>query len=521
METERVSPLHYPIEEYCFLSDMQIPKFAANDVKLEEMLENAEIKEIEEISKFIISTYGLKNLKIPLHQILYFSNKNTKKLEFYADLLITIQHALDYVINPIDIGKRNGKLLRLLFTKEFYSRKQIKDACENYTVVINNKKTYRPLYFYFAQEFGLYEKDAHYFGIKDNYIKKLKEDDYYLWNEIIENDYETHSVQYAIMNDDEVLLSHWIREKYELDDKIELNSFSGLYRKETIEIHHACALFGAEKCFKYLVDEGIECDANVCDFAAKGGNLNILKMCANHSSHDFTNTFASACYSHNKEAVDFVLSNGAVVCDIKEVVASNYVLGVLFVLGRTDEIPGEALHNALVNEHRIVARILLDELCDVSYKTNSQRSCVHEAAELAYIEILKKLKEGSARFMEPDVVGTVPLHLAVKSHDFECFKFVLNESEKVINALDDFGSPLHYAARYDFEEAVVTLIESGADVNIAGAGGYTPLHIASKKNFSSIVRILKEHGAQMDAKSEKGHTGYRLTTSKYVKGLYN
>ena len=523
-EEEKVAPLHFPVEKYDLLENVVVPDFAFADEKLQEYLENINSELIPEISQFIAKEFTKKKIRIVLDQILFYSNLRVKRNEIYADLLINLQKEIDIVFDPITIGKSNGLLLRTLYKKGVYTKQQIKDSCQSYTVVKNNK-TYRPLYFYFAPEFGLYLKDAHYYGINEEYLNKLKEDEWYLWNEVITYGYETHSVQYAIKYDDFIAFQQCMG-SYGPDDTIELNKFEGLLRGQSIKISHACALFGAEKCFRFVIDDGCMFNSELCDWAARGGNMDILRLCKLQEDFTFENSYKYACLGNNKEAADFVLQNGGEACDITEIAQTNFVLGIIFVLGYTESVPAEALHNALINGFRTTARLLLLEECGITYKTNSNRTIVHEAADHAYLEILVLLKERLADFLVADVVGTVPLHLAARAKDIDCLTLVLGESTQpsrgsVINALDDFGSPLHYACRYGFEEGCIKLVEAGADVNIAGAGGYTPLHIASKKNYETIVRYLKEKGAQMDAKSAKGHIGRRLTNSYYVKGLYN
>ena len=523
-EEEKIPPLHFPVEKYDDLASVVVPDFAFNDAKLQDYLEEINDDLIPEITSFISKEFGKKKIKIVLDQILFYSNLRIKRNEIYSKLLISLQSELDIAFNPIDIGKENGLLLRTLYKKGVYSKQQIKDACQSFTVVKNNK-TYKPLYFYFAEEFGLFLKDAHYFGISEKYLEKLKEDDWYLWNEIITYGYETHSIQYAIKYDDFIAFQQAMG-TYGADDFIELNTFEGLNRGMSIKVSHAAALFGAEKCFKFILQDGCMFNNELCNWAARGGNLNILEMCKLQEDFDFNGSFIHACQNNNKEAADYVLKNGAEICDINEIAKTNFVLGLVFVLGSTESIPGEALHNALFYDHRTIARLLLLEECSISYKTNSNRTLVHEAADKAFYEILLLLKERLADFTVADSVGTTPLHLAARAKDIDSFNLVLAESSSpargsVVNALDDFGSPLHYACRYGFEEACIKLVAAGADVNIVGSGGYTPLHIASKKNYESIVRFLKEKGAQMDAKSTKGHIGRRLTNSYYVKGLYN
>ncbi len=55
-------------------------------------------------------------------------------------------------------------------------------------------------------------------------------------------------------------------------------------------------------------------------------------------------------------------------------------------------------------------------------------------------------------------------------------------------------------------ETVRTLIEQGADVNMAQAGGYTPLHQAAASGLVEVVKILLEAGAKPDMRCDQGKT---------------
>jgi uncharacterized protein len=55
-------------------------------------------------------------------------------------------------------------------------------------------------------------------------------------------------------------------------------------------------------------------------------------------------------------------------------------------------------------------------------------------------------------------------------------------------------------------ETVGILIEQGADVNMAQAGGYTPLHQAAASGLVEVVRILLEAGAKPAMRCDQGKT---------------
>lgn len=60
---------------------------------------------------------------------------------------------------------------------------------------------------------------------------------------------------------------------------------------------------------------------------------------------------------------------------------------------------------------------------------------------------------------------------------------------------DDAWRPLHLATLLNYEEAVIWLIDNGANVTAQTAQGWTALDIASANEHTAIVAILRENGA--------------------------
>jgi len=60
-------------------------------------------------------------------------------------------------------------------------------------------------------------------------------------------------------------------------------------------------------------------------------------------------------------------------------------------------------------------------------------------------------------------------------------------------------TPLHAPIYASDEQAVVALLDAGADVNAAGEDAYTPLHAAIAQADSRLARHLTDRGASWDA----------------------
>ncbi|XP_064106314.1 transient receptor potential channel pyrexia-like [Macrobrachium nipponense] len=67
-------------------------------------------------------------------------------------------------------------------------------------------------------------------------------------------------------------------------------------------------------------------------------------------------------------------------------------------------------------------------------------------------------------------------------------------------------TPLIYAVKHDFLEAVVELLGRGANVAIADGNGVTPLHMAAAGGQISLVKLLLSHGASPDPMDDHSRT---------------
>ena len=62
------------------------------------------------------------------------------------------------------------------------------------------------------------------------------------------------------------------------------------------------------------------------------------------------------------------------------------------------------------------------------------------------------------------------------------------------------STPLHKAAEIGDIEAIITLIQQGADVHAKYKHGYTPLHLAAEQGRVDVIDILVKDGADVNAR---------------------
>ena len=113
--------------------------------------------------------------------------------------------------------------------------------------------------------------------------------------------------------------------------------------------------------------------------------------------------------------------------------------------------------------------------------------------------------------------GTIPLHGAAYSGNFEVSRVLIEYDPAGINASSKIGwTPLHYASLRDVSKVgsvLRLLLEHGADMNVQTQKGRTPLHVASDSGALEAVRLLLEHGADAEVKDGDGMTALQVAAN--------
>ncbi|KAF9932037.1 phosphate system positive regulatory protein pho81 [Linnemannia zychae] len=161
----------------------------------------------------------------------------------------------------------------------------------------------------------------------------------------------------------------------------------------------------------------------------------------------------------------------------------------------------------------------------------SDRTCLHEAAMVGRLSLLKLAVEHGASIESSDVYGRRPLHyvsmygygdcatyllslnasLTVTDHDgfqpliysimnghSKCVEIFLASNVKIEANRDGDSIPLSLACHYGHEDIAMMLIDRGANVLASNADGLEPLHITCREGHTRLTKTLTTRGARLD-----------------------
>lgn len=151
-----------------------------------------------------------------------------------------------------------------------------------------------------------------------------------------------------------------------------------------------------------------------------------------------------------------------------------------------------------------IARLLIAAGSEVNAITDSQETCLHEAADNGHREMVELLQQNKTN---PDLArlrdGSTPLHLAAKGGHGDAARALVRTA--FINALDDFGhTPLHKACMGGHSDVVDVLVDAGADLLAHDFEHKTPLELADQLSEKTRAH-LKERTDQQELRQAAGH----------------
>ena len=194
---------------------------------------------------------------------------------------------------------------------------------------------------------------------------------------------------------------------------------------------------------------------------------------------------------------------------IQEILGGDVSLDLELVRERSGATP---LILAAENGHLEAVRLLLDKGADVDSADNSGRTALAHAvqcppkAECNKIEIVHLLLDHHADFTSPDRTGSAPLIWAAGPLGYHDAVVALVEAGANVNVSSILGTPLMQAAWFGRPETVSLLIEHGAELDaVGGPMGLTALATAAQYSSNpQTIQALLNAGADPSIKSNNG-----------------
>ncbi|MBO4533308.1 MAG: ankyrin repeat domain-containing protein [Treponema sp.] len=163
------------------------------------------------------------------------------------------------------------------------------------------------------------------------------------------------------------------------------------------------------------------------------------------------------------------------------------------------------LHIALINTAPM-AKIqhIIGLTQDVNIRNKNGDSPLYLAAVKNLEQVGKLLLEKGADIFSTNKDNNSPLRLALKNGGL--LQNWLITSRTIVSTDGSGNTVLHYAADWEYAEAIKTLLEKGADINAKNANGETCLFNAAKSNNPSIIQLLVDGGASVKDRDNLGST---------------
>ena len=172
------------------------------------------------------------------------------------------------------------------------------------------------------------------------------------------------------------------------------------------------------------------------------------------------------------------------------------------------------LHNAASNENPNIINALIQAGADIHAKAEDGETPLHWAAgNNENPDIINALIQAGADIHATNKYGSMPLHFAATSNNNPDIIKALVQAGANINARDKSGyTPLHEAAPRDNNLDIINaLIQAGADINAREQlYGNTPLHRMVLANQQQAVLLLLENGADATISNANGKTPLAL-----------
>lgn len=140
-----------------------------------------------------------------------------------------------------------------------------------------------------------------------------------------------------------------------------------------------------------------------------------------------------------------------------------------------------------------------------------------KATQYGAITRVRELVEAGWDVNQPDSETVTLLHWAAINNRREIVRYFLDKGAKVDAIGGELNAtPLHWATRQGHLNAVVLLMNAGADPNIRDAEGCSCIHLAAQFGHTALVAYFIARGVSLDVQDRSGMTALMWAAWKIV-----
>ena len=266
---------------------------------------------------------------------------------------------------------------------------------------------------------------------------------------------------------------------------------------------HQAVMKGHKDIVSLLLNEG--CPINVVDSGGKGvlhyaagsGQIHMIEMLAERGLDVIKGDDESCTPLHY-----------AANCGQHESVRTLLMLGGRKSMEKVAGTYGTPLHQAVVNDHKDIVSLLLNEGCPINVVDNEGASALHWAAKYGQIHLIEMLAERGLDVNIGDNEDRTPLHYAANcgQHESVCTLLMLGGRKSMEKVAGTHGTPLHQAVVNDHKDIVSLLLNEGCPINVVDSEGKSVLHYAVQGGQIHLIEMLAERGLNVNIGDNEGRT---------------
>ena len=432
----------------------------------------------EEFAKFIVSNFKDDELFYAYRSLLYFSTIRPNEIFKISQIWKIIFKETGISLSFNETSDVNLKLSKVLSLFGVFDEKEItkyfKNDLESYPI-----------------------------------LKFFGENTKYTTLESLYNDYEEDTVEYFLFSDDFSSFQEASSSfNFSIDEKVVLSQFSTNknYKSHEVSMMSFAAYYGSIDCFKFILLNKAKITEDVPLWAVRGGNLEIIRLCA-QNGYNLGNCILDAIAYYRNDVADWIMNSYKT-----ETITMDTAMGyfniraaLFFDKFKCDdyEFSNVPLQIACSQGAISLVKYLIERETDFDYGDSFDMSLMHCSARAGSYKIIEYLISRGDDIDAISLTIETPLHYACKNEYLNVANLLLENGANA-NALSlNCVSPLHLACSVSSLEICKLLVKYGANINAHTAEDETPLHIACEQNSIEIVKYLVSLGAEINCKTTR------------------